>query len=158
MSRPKFSTNSTVARNRKLVLEAFKNLRKQGLIARANFLCCSNCAGSEIESYVSNLPEEKAKRIKGCVFWHKQDEDDIWRHGEMYLAYGSIDSSKHGEVGLPTKEVGELVVRALKEQGLSVEWDGDPHVRILVNMTVPSEVRSKPKLDESQVALGSSLS
>jgi hypothetical protein len=117
---------------RKKLIQAFKALRKQGFIARADYLCCSSCAGYAIAEKVSKMTKEKVAKVKGCVFWHHQDEQNFWSNGHLYLAYGELNSTTHGKVGLPTKEEGMIVVKELENQGLKVEWDGDSNSRIKV--------------------------
>ena len=68
----------------------------------------------------------------GTVFYHRQSTEDLVQGGECYLAYGLINTTKYGEVGLPTAEVGRIAVLTLRECGLEVEWDGDEAKRILV--------------------------
>ena len=121
-----------VAEIKSNLTEAFKILRKEGYIARQNFYCCSGCAGSAIAGKVTEMPASKVARIKGCVFYHNQGNSRLMATGEVYLAYGSVESTKHGTVGLPTVEVGKRVVEVLKTVGLTVEWDGDENTGILV--------------------------
>ena len=71
--------------------------------------------------------------IKGCVFYHRQDADELDDHGFVHLAYGPLETEKHGTVGFPAVEIGQLVTRILGEVGLAFEWDGSPDTRILVS-------------------------
>ncbi len=48
-------------------------------------------------------------------------------HGEIYLAYGVLDSPDVG-----TREVGHHLMRALRTAGLEPEWDQDPRTMIRV--------------------------
>lgn len=117
---------------RKKVIEAFKLLRKKGLIARSNFSCCQNCAGYAIAGYLEELPESKRKKIKGVVYWHKQDEQSFRESGTLYLAYGDVDTKKCGVVGLPTAEVGKIICDTFKELSIPFEWNGNGETRIKV--------------------------
>lgn len=145
----RFEGMENVEGNRKLLVKSFADLRRQGLIARTNFMCCQNCAGSAIADSVSKVSKEKAAKVKGCVFWHHQDEEDIRLRGNLSLAYGDLDSNVHGKVGLTNEEVGKMVVETLKKRGLKVEWNGDVGTRIRVDLTQPTNVGSdaisKPK-------------
>lgn len=124
---------------------AFKAMRKEGLVAYQNFLCCSGCAGYEIASRVEKRLDEasasdaafKAVKagIKGCVFYHQQDADQLREKGSTYLAYGTIGTNKHGDIGLPTEEVGQIVKRCCEAAGLKVEWDGKAETRICIDAT-----------------------
>lgn len=116
---------------RHAVLKAFGKLRKEGYLARANHLCCQNCAGYDLTQKAVKLIEE-GKEVKGCIFWHKQDEQRWKETGSMYIAFGNMDSDKHGKIGLSTKEVGERVVEELKKFNVPYEWDGSAGSRIKV--------------------------
>lgn len=113
---------------------AFRTLRKKGLIARQNYKCCTSCAGAAIAYDIEQMLDKGKVReaIKGGVFYHKQAGEDRARRGQFYLSYGSIHTQKYGEVGLPTKEVGEMVVEALRDEGIPFEWDGSPNKCIYV--------------------------
>ena len=118
---------------------AFKNLRKQGFIARQSFSCCSSCAGYKIATDVKEMKEAKRAKVKGWVFYTRQDvarprERWSYRGGtqRLFLAYGPVSVHEVGDFGLPTVEVGQAIKAALEEQGLKVEWDGDPNKRIEV--------------------------
>lgn len=121
-------TKSEVRSN---ILKAFRELRQDGYLARANHLCCQNCAGYDLTQRASKLVSE-GKEVKGCVFWHSQDEDDWKKSGSMYLAFGDMDSSEHGKIGLSTKEVGDNVVKKLKKFKVPFEWKGTASHRIRV--------------------------
>lgn len=113
------------------ILKAFAHLRKKGIIARANFLCCQTCAGYDITQMAVKQVNE-GKEVNGCVFWHAQDEQDWQRSGSMHLAYGDMNSGEHGKIGLETTEVGKIVVEALKKYNVPYEWNGSAGRRILV--------------------------
>jgi hypothetical protein len=118
------------------VLAAFKDLRQQGFLARANFSCCSGCAGYAMGDRVTNMTQEQVAKVKGCAFWTRQDEENLKEDGQFYVAYGCVGSTKYGDVGLPTAEVGRAVVEALWKQGVKVTWDGDEATRLFVDLNV----------------------
>ena len=103
---------------------AFKELRKQGIIAKMNFMCCSTCAGAAIATYLEGLCEEKRDKIKGCAYWHKQSESSFKENGMIYIQYGIVDT-EYGEIGLPTIKVGKMIVNTLKKHNIPVKWNGD---------------------------------
>jgi hypothetical protein len=116
---------------------AFKALSKKGLYARQNFLCCRNCAGYQLATIATKAIDKnpkKKEKILGCVFYTKQDAESYCKNKNFYLSYGPLGTEKHGEIGKPTKEVGELVVKVLAENGVETEWDGDGDSRILVKV------------------------
>lgn len=112
--------------------DAFRAMRRAGLIARQNYLCCSSCAGAQIAVDIENKIDKdpKAKdKIAGTCFYHRQDAAALGRRGNdaiMMLRYGNLDTQKHGMVGNTTEEVGRIVCQALRESGIGFEWDGDP--------------------------------
>lgn len=118
------------------VTAAFKAVRKEGLIARQNFKCCGSCAGYDLATQVEKMPEAKRQKVKGAVFYHRQDTQRMMEEECLFLNFGQIDSQEVGEVGLPTEEVGKIVTRVFKEAGLNVEWDGDKYSRIKVTYPV----------------------
>lgn len=112
--------------------KVFKELReKYNLIARMNFMCCQSCAAYEIRCEVDK--NEKSGK-KGFVFWHRQDEDDLWSHGCMYLAFGDLETLEYVENDSEDRsvEVGHTIVEVLKDHGIKTEWDCDPGKRIKV--------------------------
>jgi len=122
---------------------AFKALRATGFFARANFLCCNGCACSDIATRF----EEKAKEAKAAgkepkiptayVFYHQQDNEAVkeffgngrrWNRRQneeatLYLRYGSVDLE--GREEKDSEEIGAEICAALKNAGITYEWDGD---------------------------------
>lgn len=87
--------------------KAFKELRKHGYFARQNFTCCQSCGWAEV-------PEDKSDT---AVFYHNQDYQSYKEGGDLYLAWSGD---------------GNLICSVLRENGLDVEWEGTPDVRIRV--------------------------
>lgn len=114
---------------RERLAKAFERLRKQGLLARMNFKCCQSCARAALtEMAVKKM--EAGVPVSGYVYWHGQDDARLKRHGEVFLAYGPLDSTGWGSIGLSAPVVGLMVVDALLAEGIRVEWDGDELKRI----------------------------
>ena len=86
---------------------AFRQLRKAGYFAMQDFWCCSTCGWASV-------PEEKQDR---AVFYHRQDTPDIKEFGNVHLAWSGD---------------GEEICNILRENGLTVKWDGSANKRILV--------------------------
>jgi len=116
---------------RERLLEVFKELRKEGFLARANFMCCRTCAGYDLACRAEEL-HKRGKEIKGTVFWTRQDEEDLRKSGRMYISYGPLGTKKYGTIGLPTKTVGKIFCEKLTKYNIPHKWDGNPDVRILV--------------------------
>ena len=116
---------------------AFKALRGLGFFAQQHFKCCRTCAGWAAANSLSELIDRdptKKDQIKGVVYYHKQDAENKRDGKDFYIAYGSIDTSKHGELGLPTVEVGKIVVTTFATFGVETDWDGNPDTRIKVKV------------------------
>jgi len=103
------------------ITAAFTALDAAGIVARENFTCCRNCGMTEIGA------EEGAEQARGFVFFHSQCTEGAAGGGPLYLLYGGFDGSAE-----TTAAVGAEVAEALRAQGLTVAWDGDPGQAILV--------------------------
>ncbi|MFQ5801391.1 MAG: hypothetical protein ACE5JQ_00670 [Candidatus Methylomirabilales bacterium] len=108
-------------RKRQLLLKAFKKLEKKGLIARANFMCCTTCASNGVAW------DAEITGVKGGVYWHAQDEESLGQRNELHIGFAAagFDSGN-------TAEVGKILAETLTEEGLDVIWDGDPNKKVLV--------------------------
>lgn len=90
-------------KNKRKVNELFKLFRKEGFVARQNFLCCSTCALAQLED------EGKASKY---VYYHSQDGDRFKEEGNrVALRYDS--------------EYGEDLATIAMEAGFIVNWNGD---------------------------------
>jgi hypothetical protein len=102
--------------------DAFRALDAARIVAREDFACCQNCGTGEIGGEVlSDFP------ARGYVFYHYQDAERAVGGGELWLAWGRFEAS-------PDAELGAEIVAALRAQGLTVDWDGEPGMRIRVPM------------------------
>jgi len=97
---------------------AFAQLREGGFIAEPNFLCCQSCGMAAID-------RECGANTKGVVFYHKQDYDYFKGTGKLMLSYD-------GHRGTSQLQAGLLIYQAMREAGLTVDWDGSPKHRIEV--------------------------
>lgn len=105
------------------VNEAFVEMRKQGLLARQNFECCSSCAGYALTTLAVERVTKGAK-IEGCCYYHRQDAERFENGGDLMLQYGQIESQEVGAIGRSTLEVGVMVCDILKKVGLLFKWNG----------------------------------
>lgn len=121
---------------------AFSTMRQVGLLARQNYLCCQNCAGYAMSTEVTKLVDngKKKEEIKGCVFYHSQDNESKKEGGNFYLSYGVMGTKKYGDIGLPNKDVGKLVCQILSIHTVPYKWDGKSGTRILVIQDPKEEV------------------
>lgn len=102
--------------------EALYALEEHGIVAREDFACCNRCGLSEIRS--ESLDDGSDPR--GYVFYHQQDTGD----DPLHLSFDTPDDSDAARTAL-----GEETVNVLLDHGLSVEWEGDPGLRIRVRMS-----------------------
>lgn len=116
--------------------KAFKELRAAGFLAFQNYSCCQSCAGAKLVGFVENATDEARNKFKGVVYYHKQDGDNKKDGKDFYLAYGRIDHSKHGMIGLPTEEIGKTAVEVLNRNGIKTEWNGNAGTRIKVKQKI----------------------
>lgn len=124
----------TAKEAQKKLTEAFKLVRREGLIARQSYLCCRGCAGAELANEVEATLDAGKEGPKGYVFYTKQQGFvENFKVQSIFLAYGAVHSEKYGDVGLPTVEVGRLVCDALTKTGLTFKWNGSPDKCIEVN-------------------------
>ena len=91
------------------ITKAFRELRKQGYVAKQNFWCCQSCAWGDL----SDEESEKA------VFYHEQDNQDLKENGKCCLSWSGD---------------GQLIVDILTKNGLIVEWDGSNNKRIVIEI------------------------
>ena len=114
---------------------AFAAFRAVGLVARQNFSCCGGCAGYELATHVGEKvkkDERNRSKIKGVVSYNRQDTERLNESGSVWLSYGQVDSTEVGPVGLPTVQVGRMIVEVLEALSIPYEWDGDGDTRIKV--------------------------
>lgn len=112
--------------------QAFKAVRKHGILARQNFSCCSGCAGYELADKMDDL-RRADKAVRGAVFYHRQATEQLVSRGEVYLGFGcDANAASNEPEGVRTRVVGCFMIEALDDAGLAVEWNGSPHKCILV--------------------------
>lgn len=154
---------------------AFHLMRRRGLIAKANYFCCSGCAGGAITDVAEELiksGKRTKESITGCCFYHNQDNDIINsycydRYGcggyhrkgvfpkdnRLMLRYGNMDSTEYDEIGLSMKEVGIIVCECLMEAGVGHYWNGDPNETIRADVVSACERWDATKVEEETLAL-----
>ena len=128
-------THPNYKRVRYNVRNAFKELRKQRLVAQMDQYW--NTLTSSTEAMVELMKEKKAR---GFVHFHHEDELTFRKNGYVYIAYGGAKDRYDNEEQLPKDvltdlETGRLVETILKEQfRLNIEWNGDTSTRIKVSL------------------------
>lgn len=88
---------------------AFRALRKKGYFARQDFWCCQNCGWAA-------MTDEQAQK---AVFYHRQDTQRLREDGTCYLAWSGD---------------GNEIVQTLRDNGITVDWDGTDDTRIKITL------------------------
>jgi hypothetical protein len=115
--------------NKDRLNDMFKALRKEGYIARQNFMCCGGCASAALGDALDKAALD-GKPKKGAVYYHRQDAERM--DEGVYLGFGAADVD-----GLPATEeaedaVGIAIIKAAYGQDLAVVWNGKHTTRIWV--------------------------
>lgn len=131
--------------NADLLKIAFAQLRREGLIARQNFLCCSGCALSQIGADFAK-PRNAIKA--GFVFYHRQDTERL-RPKQRYVKPSETLHLRFGArpgailEDQETVIVGRAIVDALADVGLEAKWNGDP--RVTIEVLLPGGIDALPE-------------
>jgi hypothetical protein len=108
---PLFDTTAATRKIRK----AFDALRREGVNARMNYMCCNTCA------------METAPFFSSLVYYPREDAIAFRESGVLFIRFLSSDGDKAG-----TRALGDQVRCILELNGLEVEWDGSPGQAIMV--------------------------
>ena len=112
--------------DRDAVIRAFKALRKDKILARANHWCCQSCGGADLEGRMETKLKSGTPKWKGYAFWHRQTEERAFGNNYGYNPTLNIyytgtkdldDEATHSDEGMTSKEIGHAIFHALKEEG-----------------------------------------
>lgn len=103
---------------------AFAALEERGIVARQDFSCCGNCGHYEIWA-------EMDEDSRGYTFYHMQDTESAAAGHGLYLAYGA--NVENDEDNQAIIKIAWEIVAVLREHGLTVDWNGSPYRRILID-------------------------
>lgn len=113
---------------------AFRDLRKQGFVARQNFSCCGTCAWCELATMIGERVTNgrvKVDAVRGVVFFHRQDAAHLDNDGGCFIAFGAVFVSElDRRVGDDAAESGRVVNATFHRHGFNTIWDGNPDKRI----------------------------
>lgn len=125
--RPKVSPDAVedVARR---VRRAFARLRMRNVVAREKHTCCRVHAEESLRKHLASLAQDVRDALAGVVFFTQNDEEYWRRRNKLYIAYSPVGVATEKDL----VRVGNLVVKALREQGLAVQWSGSGAERIVV--------------------------
>ncbi|MDQ1083905.1 MULTISPECIES: hypothetical protein [Microbacterium] len=135
------------------LFDAFEALGDLGVLALPDFTCCNSCGTSEIADARTPLEGGTGYHEWAYVFFHQQDTERLAEEpAHLLLTFSAFapvrdldpdllaradggDQAALTEAWRQTDaRVGRIVVDALAEAGLPVEWSGDPAQRIVVTM------------------------
>lgn len=102
----------TVKTDKAVFNDMFKEFRKEGFIARQDYLCCNSCATSALEADY-NVDENSS-----YVFYHGQDADAF----ENKMLTRTLYLGWQGN--------GKKLVEIIKAHGFQVDWDGTEERKI----------------------------
>lgn len=128
---------------------AFDELARAGIIAKHNYWCCGGCVGGVLQAEYNGYSEAQRETTIGYVYYHEQSAERAINNGYLQMYYGSLPVIEDGGRG-DDRFIGEMIAKALCENGFAPEWDGDPNSFIdLSNFSVT--------LDEMPEGEGSTL-
>jgi hypothetical protein len=95
--------------DRQRINKVFNFLRRKGVTARANFMCCGGCAHYAMAEELGVKPGDP------YVFYHKQDASSFGKHGflerTIYLGHGGGDGAL-------------IAAGAFAAAGFEIDWNG----------------------------------
>lgn len=105
---------------------AFAGLDRAGVRARQHFACCNRCGHHEMTEDI-HLARELGAKIEGYTFYHRQDAEAVVTSGLLRIRYATLGGEDEADAAL-----GWRIVAALREQGFSPVWSGDPFETIVL--------------------------
>lgn len=103
----------------------FRQLRKEGIVAKQNFTCCNTCGMYEMGE---NHPG------KDYVFYHAQATSDLQDEGFVYLNFGTVHAAQR---------LADLAAKA----GLKVTWNGSEDRKVRLDLPGKSLILATEPLD-----------
>jgi hypothetical protein len=107
---------------------AFAELESRGIVCRQDFSCCGACGSGEIREEMEKV-SEAGSLVRGYAFYHMQDTESAVEGCGLYLNYGATEEGE-----LAAIRIGHEICDALRNEGLTPNWDGDLQMRIGVKL------------------------
>ncbi|WLP89980.1 hypothetical protein [Gordonia sp. NB41Y] len=144
---PRYATPGCVSRKEigeytARTITAFEELIDNGVVARADFSCCGNCASGEIWD-----ERDDTRHWKGYAYFHQQDTERLVETGETYIGYGAFppedfDEETYNKLTEAEQEnrykadvirlLDDVVFPVLRRHGIEPEWNRDLDTRVLL--------------------------
>lgn len=99
--------------------QAFVKLNERGIIAMHNAGMTQSDGHDDFREIYESHPNKN--QLLGYCYYHGQDLERVVRGGPLFFSFGPCDPKLEETEG---PKVGQLVVQALTDAGLTVEWDG----------------------------------
>lgn len=124
------------------ILAAFEELDANGIVARADFSCCGNCASGEIWG-----ERDDSRHWRGYVYFHQQDTGRLVEDGRTHIGYGAFppeafDEGAYAALSDDAKEalyaadvtrlLDDVVFPVLRRHGIEPRWNRDLGTRVLL--------------------------
>lgn len=98
------------------ITKLFAAFNKQGILAKYNHLCCSNCASTDLCDKAA-----KSDSYIGIAYNHQQDVDSFATDPtKLVIRYCQTDDDKYR-----AEHVGMIITFIARQQGFTVDWNGD---------------------------------
>jgi len=102
--------------NRTKLTKAFIAVRKLGIVAKQDFLCCDGCANVQLDT---DWKDGKFAGKRGYIFYHNQDTTTLVEQGRLHLGFGTFDDNSKQAVALMRE-----VRTVFRQHGFKVSWNG----------------------------------
>ena len=107
-----------MARSRSNLVRAFARLRRIGIVAEHDHICCSNCGHAQMS--------ELAEHMEGYVFYESSDMDFAIDNGRLFIGFGGTQDS--------AQSVGAIACNVFGLSTLSASWTGMEDDPIVIDL------------------------
>jgi len=104
---------------------AYAALEKRGILC-GEHLGYTQSDGRDLTRERREREERAGRKPRGYAFFYEQDVENAVEYGDLCFAFGRFEPD--GELE-PDEAIGREVAEALRAEGLTVRWDGDPEKR-----------------------------
>jgi hypothetical protein len=120
----------------KKLRRAFAGMRKAGILAKQSMSGCRCCYGLGTQEV--DEARAKGKEIQGGAYYMRQDRVGF-DTGEsvLYVNFFGLDD------GLSHLEVGKIVAKCLREEGVGITWDGTENACVKIHLIDPDTVKAE---------------